>query len=751
MDNKISNHDEEAITSGVECTRRNFLVSMAGGLTLGFFMPFGERIAEAAPAALGVDTVVNAYIRINSDGRITLLFGGSEMGQGSMSGLSQILAEELMVKWDQITLEQSDANAKISYTTGGSSAVSRRYPTLRTAGATARELLIASAMLAVGDTLRANYNAYDAAVSRKDPISGQIQTWTYGQLAVGAASVQAQALLPATIPLTDPANFRLIGKPLPRPDIPLKTNGSAKYGIDVFIPGMVFAVIKHCPTVGGTLKTTPAVPTGAIAVVPCSTPADRGAVVKNTINAVAVVADNTWKASKLAKALQVSWTLPATTTSVDTVALVTQATQLLTSGTPIVAEPANTTAATIEAQVATALKSAAKTVEATFTLPYLAHATMEVLNCTVSPSYTGTTLSKLEIWAPNQAALSVVATAKTLTGLQDAQVIAHTTFLGGGLGRKIEQDYVSQAIQVALAVKKPVKLTWMREEDLTHDQYRPMAVIKVKAGITGANSIAAWYYRNVSPSISYQRGKTGLDSQAIEGAVRPLYNLGTYVVEWVPLPAGIPLGYWRSVGSSVNCFAVETVIDMLAQASGLDPFSFRYNILNNPRSLAVLKAADLMSNWRYAIPSNHAWGLALTESFGTQVCLVVEISQPAAGSLTIHRVAAVVDCGVVINPDSVEAQIQGGIIHGLTAALWSEMKFAKGVAAASNFKQYRMMRLNETPMIEVQILNSSNDPSGIGEPGVPPAAPALANAYSRLKKTRFTALPLFPGSTMGGL
>ncbi|MBL9174544.1 MAG: xanthine dehydrogenase family protein molybdopterin-binding subunit [Verrucomicrobiales bacterium] len=731
------------------CSRRNFLVSVAGGLSIGFFLPDGGRMLEAATAP-ATEAQLNAWVRIGTDGKITLLFGGCEMGQGSMSGLSQILAEELMVDWNQLTIRPADADAKISYTTGGSSAVSRRYLPLRTAAATARELLVAAAMLTTGDTARGNYSAKSGVITRKDPVTGALQSWNYGSLALQAATPQAQALLPAVIPLTPPDQFRLIGKPLARPDIPPKTNGSALYGIDVFLPGMVFAVIKHCPTIGGTLALTPATPSGAIAVVPCFTPADRGAIAKNSFNAVAVVADNTWKAKKIAQGLKVQWALPASTASVDSASLVTLAKQLLETGQPIVAEPAS--AAPDPATLKTVLGSSAKSLEATFTVPHLAHATMEVLNCSVRPTHTAGVLTGLEIWAPTQSAMSVVATANVVApSLTPAQITVHTTFLGGGLGRKIEQDYISQAVQIAVAVGRPVKLTWMREEDFGHDQYRPMAVIRVRAGLNATGGITAWWYRNVSPSILQQRGRAGLDSQAIEGSVRLPYTRAMSLTEWVPLPSGIPVGFWRSVGASINAFAVESMIDMLAIAAGRDPFVFRASLVSDPRYLDLLAAADAASSWRKTLPSNRAWGMAVAESFGTLVCEVIEISAPTAGAVVIHRVAAVVDCGTVINPDSVEAQIQGAIIHGLTAALWGEMKFVNGVASQGNFNRYRMMRLNETPTITVKVMTSANPPTGIGEPGVPPSAPALANAYSRLKKTRVTSLPLFPGTSMSGL
>lgn len=735
----------EPASSGSD--RRNFLITVANGLAVGLFLPGGLRLPQARGAGAPVDTRINTYIRIGTDGTITLRFGGCEMGQGSMSGLVQILAEELQVEWNQITVEQSDADASISYLTGGSSAVRGRFTPLRNAGATARELLVASAMLRTGDPDRANYSARAATVTYKHPRTLFATTWTYAELAANAASAEAQALLPATIPLTPAAEYRLIGKRLPRLDLPLKTNGSAKFGIDVFIPGMVFAVIKHCPTLGGTLASVPATPSGAIALVPCTASDTRGAVVKGSTNALAIVADNTWKAWQIAKQLRPKWTLPASTANVDTATLRTQAAALLNSGPAIVAEAFSPTGLTtgIDQQVASAFNTSARVVEGTFTVPHLAHATMEVLNCAVNITFSGNTPVRCEIWAANQAAMLVAAAAAALTRLPSNQIIVHTTFLGGGLGRKFEQDYVYQAIQVALAVKRPVKLTWMREEDFTHDQYRPMALVRARAGLDSRNNIVAWSYRNVSPSILGQRGWVGpgaLDSQASEGSTRLPYARGTGLVDWVPLPSGIPVGFWRSVGSSINAFPVEALIDMLAQAAGLDPFTFRYQIMTDERARRVLAEADRISAWRKSLPAGRAWGLALAESFGTVVCEVVEVSQPSATSIRVHRVACAVDCGTVINPDSVEAQMEGGVIHGLNAALWGQITFSQGVSTTTNFNRARMLRLNDAPEITVSILPSQEAPGGVGEPGVPPAAPALANAISRLTGKRVTTLPL---------
>jgi len=330
--------------------------------------------------------------------------------------------------------------------------------------------------------------------------------------------------------------------------------------------------------------------------------------------------------------------------------------------------------------------------------------------------------------------------------------VVHTTLLGGGLGRKFEMDYVSQAIQVALVVKKPVKLTWRREEDMANDQYRPCAVVNVKATLDSGKRIQAWSYRNVSQSILGQRGwlpPGAIDSQAVEGSVHLPYALGTKVVEWVPLPVRIPVGFWRSVGSSINAFAVECMLDELAMAAGVDPFAFRYNHLTDARSQAVILAADTLSSWRKSLPAGRSWGMAFAESFGTRVCQVVEISNPTSSSVTVNRVACVIDCGTVINPDSVEAQMQGGILHGLNAALWGQSTFAAGKAAQTNFNRSRVMRIKEMPQVTVQIIKSTEPPAGVGEPGVPPIAPALANAYARLTGLRARTLPLFPNATMG--
>lgn len=743
--------------------RRGFIASALGGLSVAFTLPETGRVL-GLKAAQGPDpgTLANAYVHIGTDGSITLMFGGAEMGQGIKTGLAQILAEELMVDWEQVTVQQSPVNPTVSYLTGGSTAVSGRYNNLRTAGAAARELLIQAAMTATGDRDRNRYSAAHAVVTYTGPNGGR-QSWPYGSLAARAAS----EAVPADLRLTDPANFRIIGKPVPRVDTPSKVDGSAKFGIDTWFPDMVFAAIRHAPAIGGTLAGTPAKPEGAIAVVPCKASDNRGSVKAGSINAVAVVASNTWLAKKLADKLSVKWNPPPSPASVDSAQIAAQAASLLAGGAALVAEPAAPAgqtpagyASVIEPQVANALGT--PTLDATYTLPFLSHATMEVMSCSVRLTWADsskTLVTRCEIWAPTQAANWVAGTAAALinagqaTPISPSAIEVTTTYLGGGLGRKIEQDYISQAIQVALAVKLPVKLAWMREEDFSHDNYRPTAAVRVQATL-GGGGVTAWWLRNVSQSILGQRGwlpPGAVDSQAVEGAVHLPYTMGIRLTEWVPLPAGIPVGFWRSVGSSINTFAVECAIDELAQHAGADPFAFRQNLLSDPRHIAVLQAADQMSLWRLSLPKGHAWGLAMSEWNGTIVCQVAEISQPAAGSLTVHRVACALDCGQAINPDQVAAQMEGGIVHGLNAALWGQVTFTAGRADQKNYSRYRMIRVKEMPQVTVQLVPSGNPPSGIGEAAVPPIAPALANAYSRLRGSRVRSLPFFPGATMGGL
>jgi len=694
--------------------RRQFLVSATGGFMLQFCLPGLSRVALAAGAT--PPTQVNSYIQIGTDSSVNILFGGCELGQGAMSGLAQLAAEELMVDWAKVTTQVAPASS-ISYITGGSSAIRTNYLPLRQAGAAVRTMLIQAAA-----------NTWKVPVAQCYASQGAVyhqptnRSLTYAVLASAAAKLKP----PANPVLIDDTKLRLIGKPLQRLDLADKVNGKATYGLDVRIPNMVYAVVKHCPSLGGKLANTPGNPGGGIlAVVPLG-------------NAVAAVATNTWAAMNALQELNIQWTIPATSAQTDSAVFATQAATIVAKG-PVV--PAETIG-----NATTAIATAKHAQEATYNFPYLAHACMEVLNCTVN-----LTATACEIWAPTQAAAWVQATAAAITGLPAASITVHTTLLGGGLGRKIEQDYIAQAVTVAKAIKKPVKLTWPREEDFGKDMYRPMVVSHIKAGLDAKGAIVAWQNRIVSPSILAQRGWIAAgseDGQATEGATTLPYAMLNRLVEYGAHPAPVPIGFWRSVGHSYNAFVVESFIDELALTAGVDPYAYRRSLLaNNARYLDVLDAAAQLGGWTTALPAGHARGIAIAEAFGTVVAEVVEISNATSTGLRVVSVACAVDCGRVINPDSVKAQMEGGITHGLSSVLWGSITFKNGVASVKNFNHYRLVRMRDMPRITVKLMPSLNPPSGAGEPGVPPLGPALANAYYRATKLRIRTLPFFPAAS----
>jgi isoquinoline 1-oxidoreductase beta subunit len=403
--------------------------------------------------------------------------------------------------------------------------------------------------------------------------------------------------------------------------------------------------------------------------------------------------------------------------------------------------------------------------EMTYTLPYLPHACMEVLNCTVRMTPATAPFTACEIWAPTQAPSLVLNNVAAVTGLPKTAITVYPMLMGGGLGRKFEQDYITQAVTTAMAIGRPVKLTWPREQDMTRDQYRPMAVTRIRVALDAANNITAWANRHVSPSISAQRRTTPLtaaDNNATEGATALPYAFPSRLIDYVQHMSPIPVGYWRSVGYSINCFAVESAIDEVALAIGVSELTLRRQLISastDPlaaRTLAVLNAAAATAGWETtAVPAGRARGIAVGMAFGTIVAEVAEIgvTRNASGvvtNFTVYKVACAVDCGTAVNPNSVEAQMQGGIFHGLSAAKWGELKWTAGRSSVTNFNKYRMTRLSEAPVITTTIVNSGAAMSGTGEPGVPPIAPAVANAYAKLTGIRVRNLPFFPGATMGG-
>jgi isoquinoline 1-oxidoreductase subunit beta len=738
-------------------SRREFIATAAGGLSLAFFLPEVTRLGEVEAAV----SQVNTWLRVGTDESITLTIGSSEMGQGSFSALAQLLAEDLVVDYGRVVTMQggptlaNPAPVGTSINTVGSSVVRTNFWKMRDAAAVVREMLVQAAMDSVGDQTRSNYTILNGIITHTP--SGQIRT--YGQVAAAAALLTP----PATAPLIPENQLKLIGKTMPRFDIPSKVDGSAIYGLDIRLPNMVYAVIKHCPVFGGKLASKPAPPAGMLAVVPTTVVAGtaRGADAVGNVNAVAVVGTNTWDAWQAAKRLTVNWTLPANASALNDAQFLADATSLLTSAVPYSSAGPNPpgTLYTVEGAASAtdaAIAGAARIIEATYSLPYVSHACMEVLNCTVDyvPGL------RCDVYAPTQSARSVLSLAVALTGLPASSITVHTTYLGGGLGRKSEVDFVSQAIQVAMAMQRPVKLMWPREEDFTHDQYRPTALIHAKAGLNNSGAVLGWSYRNVSPSILAQRGAVlGAkgDSQGIEGAQSLPYNLGTRVTEYVTHPSPIPVGFWRSVGASLNTFGVECFIDELAAAAGWDPYLFRRALLTDPRWIAVLDAAASLGNWNSPVAAGHARGIAIGTAFNSIVAEVVDVSSVTSTGCRVNSVAIAMDCYIGVNPGQIESQLIGGMVHGLNAALYGRQAFANGVAQVRNFSNSRMIRMNEMPQVVVTIIPNPGTfdrkatIGGAGELGVPTLAPALANACSRLTGRRVRSLPLFPGATMGGL
>ncbi len=716
-------------------TRRGFLaaVGVAGGFAVGFATPAEasgrrELVTAAATAhasltprtplaPLAPATPVTTWVRIGADESVTILVGAAEMGQGVHTSLAQLVAEDLMVDWRTVRAEAAPADRAYanpgtgSQLTGGSMSIRGYHSALRLAGAAARDMLRAAAAARFGVDI-SRCVASNGVVS----VTGTSSSATYGQLAAAAATQP----VPQSPALTPDDALRIVGHPVPRVDIPDKVRGAAVFGIDVRVPGMLHATVRHSPMVGGTVKTLGARPARAIAVV-------------NAGDAVIVVARTTWDAMAAARSVSVSWNAPSTTSSLTSSTIAAQATTLMASGAAQVAETAGS--------VSDALGKATKRVDATYDLPYLAHAAMEPLACTASVTTTG-----CELWAPTQAPGLAAAAAASICGLTPDKVLVHSTMLGGGLGRKFETDFVAHAVLASKAVGAPVKVTWSREEDFSHDQYRPMAQIRVRAAADASGAPTALWSRIVSTSILGQRGwlppKT-VDSQAVDGAVDLPYGVPSRLVEYVAHPAAVPVGFWRSVGNSLNCFAVESALDELALATGRDPVALRLSLLRDqPRVAAVLQAVADASGWGSASPAGTARGVALTHSFGTIVAQVAEVTQPTPGTIRVTRVWCAVDCGQVVNPDTVRAQMEGGIAHGLSAALWGKMTFSKGVASPRNFDGYKMVRMRDMPVIAVTIVPSTQPPGGVGEPGVPPVAPAVANAWARLTGTRARRLPL---------
>jgi isoquinoline 1-oxidoreductase beta subunit len=710
-----------------QVSRKRFITSglVGGALLLGLDLTVSPRKAAAAGTAAGGKVTV--YVRVNPDETVTIMAPNSEMGQGTSSALPQIVAEELMVDWSHVRMELAGAGAAFAnplfraQVTGGSTAVRGYHNALRLAGAAAREMLVAAAAQRFGVSTGA-CTARDGVVT-----AGALQA-TYGELAAAAA-----LLPPPTSPkLVERSAFRLIGKPLPRLDIPDKVNGAAVYGIDVRVPGMVYAAVKMPPRIGQKVGSVGRAPSGMTVV--------------NLGDAVAVVTPTTtWQAIRAARSLSVTWQDAPTTAATDTALMAANAAALLETGSPV-------RVALSTGDAPGAVAASAQKLTATYSVPYLPHATMEPMNATALVAS-----DRCEIWAPTQNQAGCAGLAAALTGLPADRITVHTTFLGGGLGRKVELDYVRQAILTAKAVPgTAVKLTWSREDDMTHDFYRPAALCRLQGGVDASGNVTGLASRVVSPSIGYQRNPArftdpaAVDSSAVEGLNSLPYALANQRVEWIRDTAEVPVGYWRSVGNSHNVFFAECFLDELAAAAKRDPVELRRSLLGgNPRARAVLDTLAEKSGWSSPPGRGRARGVALCQCFGSIVGEVVEVSGSAT-SVRVARVTVVIDCGSTINPDTVQAQVESAVLQGLAAALWGDMPFRAGQPLRTNFNQFRLGRLKEAPPIDVTIVESGAALGGVGEPALPPVAPALVNAWARIDGTRRRTLPLFPQAVPTG-
>jgi isoquinoline 1-oxidoreductase beta subunit len=691
--------------------RRTFLQITAGtGLWLAA-SPL--RVTAAAPGdSPAGDFQPSAWLNVDPKGAVTVWLGRSEMGQGTYTGMAVLVAEELEADWKAVRVVQADADPKYGrMSTGGSSSVRQSWEPLRKAGAAAREMLVAAAAARWGvdpGSCRAEKGAVLHAASGRSA--------GYGELAAAAAKLP----VPEKPRLKDPKDFTLIGKPVPRLDTPPKTRGAAVFGIDVRVPGMLHAVVARPPSLGGKVARFDAAKAMAV-------PGVRKVV--EVPSGVAVLADTTWAALKGREALA------ATFDGGPNGALDSKEIARLVDAAPLEPSPAKN-----EGDVEKALARANRKLSATYTLPFLAHATLEPMNCTARVDAGGA-----ELWIPTQAPLWARGDVAKALGIPDDKVTVHTTFLGGGFGRRSFPDFPVEAALVAKAAGVPVQVTWSREDDFLGDYFRPCGKNELRGGLDAKGNLVAWHHVVRSPSISRQNfgGRPGTPD-VLEGAISFPYRAGAVRIEAAIPTVGVRLGWWRSVYASQNAFPEECFLDELAHAAGKDPLAFRRGLLPADHPLqAVLALAGEKSGWGKKLPKGVARGIACHSSFGSHVAEVAEVSVNR-GAIRVHRVVVAVSCGTALNPDSVAHQMEGSVVYGLSAALRGEITFAKGAAQQSNFPAQDPLHISEMPRVETHIVPSTAAPGGIGEPGLPPIAPAVANALFALTGKRSRRLPLKP-------
>lgn len=707
----------------VHLNRRSFLKSgilVGGGLTLGFYLPLRGSLSGASNPS-GVTFMPNAFIRIGTDEGVTIVVNKSEMGQGVYTSLPMLVAEELEVDWKKIRVEAAPVDPAYNHTqwgvqgTGGSTSVWSEWDRLRKAGAAARMMLINAA---------AEIWKVDPASCRADKgfiiHRGTGRRISYGRLAEKASHMK----VPKEVPLKEPKDFKVIGKSMKRLDTPEKTNGKAVFGMDVRIPDMLTALVERPPVFGGNIKSFNAKKAMAIPGVKEVVQVDTG---------VAVIAEGFWSASKGREALEILWD-EGPLANLSTEGMHEEFARL--SKTPgAVAQK--------KGDFQQTLSKAAKQLHAEYEVPYLAHACMEPLNCVVDLRD-----DRCEIWTGTQLQTMDRNAAARVAGLKPEKVKIHTTFLGGGFGRRAnpQSDFVTEAVHVAKKVKKPVKVIWTREDDMRGGYYRPMWYDRITAGLDVQGNLIAWHHTIVGQSILSGTPfdpKKDVDPASVEGAEDIPYEIPNILVDLHSPKVGIPVQWWRSVGHSHTAFVVESFMDEAAHSAGRDPYEFRRKLLtSHPRHFGVLKLAAEKSGWGKSPPKGHGRGIAVHESFGSFVAQVAEVSVNPSGQVRVHKVVCAIDCGRIVNPDTIKAQMESGIVFGLSAALHGEITFKNGRVDQSNFHDYPLLRMNEMPVVEVHIVPSEEKLGGVGEPGVPPIAPAVCNAIFAITGKRIRRLPI---------
>jgi CO/xanthine dehydrogenase Mo-binding subunit len=688
--------------------RRDFVklgVIAGSGLLLGVRLP--ERSDRAAGAA--APFAPNAFLRIDPSGDVTIWLGRSDMGQGVRTSLPMIVAEELDADWSRVRVVQADAHPEKygrMMTVGSTSVRGGAWMPLRRAGASAREMLVTAA------ASRLNVPASELTTEKGRVLhAASGRAVTYGDLAEAAAAVP----IPAQPKLKDPARFTLVGTRVPLVDTRDKAMGKAVFGIDARTPGMLYATVVHPPVFGSKVGSVNDAKAKAVGGVRHVVQVSQG---------VAVVGENTWAALEGARLLEIVWSDTSFAMSTPDISreLARQS-----DGASVSARN--------DGNVVAALAAAAKRVEAVYEAPYLAHATMEPMNCTADVR-----ADRCEVWAPTQNPQGTQSTAASLTGLPLEAVTVHVTNMGCGWGRRSRPDFVTDAVEVSKQVGAPVQVLWTRAEDMQHDYYRPAAHVRFEAGLDANGRATALRARVAAQGIT--GGRSAVDGPAVAGLADMHYAIPNLSVAYGRVELAVPVGFWRAVGPSQNTFFLESFIDELAHAAKRDPVEFRLELLGgNPRLKRTLELAAEQSGWGSKLPAGRARGVALLDDRGGKVAEVAEVSIEN-GRVRVHKVTCVADCGQIIHPGIVEAQLTGSVIAGLTAALYGEITIEKGRAKQANFNDYPMLRMREAPPITVHVVKNQEEPGGVGEPAVPPIAPAVTNALYTLTGKRIRQLPI---------